>query len=70
MGVSVGIPVLLFLIAPQEHVLMLLFYTIITYHALISCSIIIKKGRFYPFFKQKTDLVEKKNETKKLEEEE
>ena len=70
MGVSVCIPVLLFLIAPQDHVLMLLFYTIITYHALISCSIIIKKRRFYPFFKQKTDLVEKKNETKKLEEEE
>lgn len=45
MGVSVGIPVLLFLMAPQEHGLMLLFYTIITYHALISCSIIIKKKK-------------------------
>lgn len=71
MGVSVGFPVLLFLMAPQEHVLMLIFYTIITYHALISCSIIIfKKEDFIHSLSKKRILWKRKMKTKKLEEEE
>jgi hypothetical protein len=56
----------------KEHVLMLICYTIITYHALTPCSIIIKRKIFIHSLSKsdKTDLLEKKNETKRLEEEE